>query len=399
MTNPLIIRQGQVLGWGAAGVSRWKGFLAAALAFGTATAGAQTQDRPEGPRGWDCQRAAQYLDDRMDWWLGQAKPLKEGEAKAACISCHSVAPYLLARPALRQTVQAAEPALQETRLLADVARRVEAASPADPAYARADKPAPASEAVLSALLLAAADARQSRREPSDLTLRAFRQMWSRQRADGSWDWVDLAQEPDESADSRYNGTALAAIALATGPGLSALPEGGTPEQTARLRGYLNGQFATQNLYRRAWMLVASTRLSGLLNLAQRQELLAELQAAQNADGGWALLRLGPWRWSKPDSPATPNAALEPSLLALRSDAYATGFVAYALRQAGMSPADPALKKALDWLKANQKEGDNPRWKYWPAPSLNHGPKSGGEARNRLVMADAATAYAVLALRP
>ena len=35
--------------------------------------------------------------------------------------------------------------------------------------------------------------------------------------------------------------------------------------------------------------------------------------------------------------------------------YATGLIAYVLRQAGSPPDEPTLKEATDWLKANQKE--------------------------------------------
>jgi squalene-hopene/tetraprenyl-beta-curcumene cyclase len=74
---------------------------------------------------WDRPAAAKYLDDRLDLWLSRASSLPTSEGKAACVSCHTVVPYLLARPALRKAMQIPEPTLPENRLLDNVKRRVE----------------------------------------------------------------------------------------------------------------------------------------------------------------------------------------------------------------------------------------------------------------------------------
>ena len=39
----------------------------------------------------------------------------------------------------------------------------------------------------------------------------------------------------------------------------------------------------------------------------------------------------------------------------KSDAYATGLIAYALRQAGLRSNHLNVKRATDWLEANQPE--------------------------------------------
>jgi hypothetical protein len=150
-----------------------------------------------------------------------------------------------------------------------------------------------------------------------------------------------------------------------------------------------------------WTLLASTRLKGMMNSDQREALMKELELNQNADGGWSLYNLGPWKWSKTNPPFGPAGKPDTSLLT-RSDSFATGLIVYAFRQGGLAPGHPALKKGLDWLKSNQREYqiDQNRWKCWRAYSLNYDHEHGGEDGEpfrRMFMSDAATAFAALAL--
>ena len=66
-------------------------------------------------------------------------------------------------------------------------------------------------------------------------------------------------------------------------------------------------------------------------------------------------------------------------------------IAFALQKAGVSPAQEKLSEALAWLVQNQ----DPTSGQWPASSLNK-ERDPTSDRGRL-MADAATAFAVLAL--
>jgi len=103
---------------------------------------------------------------------------------------------------------------------------------------------------------------------------------------------------------------------------------------------------------------------------------------QQADGGWSLSSLvGAWKRAD----GTPQEA--------RSDGYATGFVTFTLRQAGISQEDAQLQQGLAWLAASQNKTEG----SWQSYSLNKNEAhhlSPGTAR---FMNDAATAYAVLAL--
>ena len=373
------------------------------LVVGGATLPGKAQPFPDGKPDWDRDAAAAYLDDRMNVWFERASELRTGDGRTCCISCHTAVPYLLARPALRKAMHLSQPTPQEAKLLKEMGRRVDTYPDHEPLSDSKHGGERGTEAVLNALILALHDANEVRQQPSEHTRKAFEQLWETQRADGAWDWMNFAQEPDESADSPYYGAALAAIAAGTAPGLLKGGEAGTESYVGKLRAYLNGKYGEQNLYRRIWMLLASTRLPGLLSRDQREGLVAELKAKQNSDGGWSLYKLGPWRWSKTTPPFAPPGQLDLALLE-NSDGYATGLVAYALRQAGMPVGDAAFTKAIEWLKVNQKEIriEQNTWKCWRTLSINHDREHGGAhggAWKQLLMSDTATAFAVLALSP
>jgi hypothetical protein len=349
--------------------------------------------------GWDPQGAAQYLDARIDLWFERATELKTGQAKTSCISCHTVVPYLLARPVLRKAMHVNEPTPHESRLLKEMAARVETYPEHESMSDAKHGGERATEAVLNAVVLARQDAFEKLGHPGALTRMAFQQLWETQSADGSWDWMNFGEEPDETADARYNGAALAAIAVGTTPGL--LENHDVDSYVDKLRGYLNGRFSEQNLYRRTWMLLASSRLNGLLTGAQRESLKAELRARQNTDGGWSLYKLGPWRWSNSSAPYAPPGKPEVPLLE-KSDGYGTGLVAFALRESGVPADDASLQRATEWLRTNQREVqvDQHTWKSWRTYSLNHDRQHGGARGGPwkdLLMSDTATAFAVLAL--
>jgi len=351
--------------------------------------------------GWDQQAAARYLDDRMDFWFAKAKRLRTGSGTTSCIACHTVVPYSLARAALRKATGMNKPTTQETKLLDEIIRRVGTYAEHEPLYKSKEEQSVGTEAVLNLLLLASEDARQNRRAPSEPTLKALEELWKEQRPDGAWDWLDFGLEPYESTDSVYYGAALAGMAVGTVSGNTSVTDEKVSGHVARLRAYLNRNYSDQNLYNKVWMVLASIRLRGLLSREQTEALTKELERHQNADGGWSLRDLGPWTWSKTGAPFEPEGKPD-TLLLSKSDAYATGLITYAVRQSGLAADHPALKRALAWLKSNQREYqiDQNRWKCWRAYSLNddreHGGE-GGEAWKRMFMSDGATAFAVLAL--
>ncbi|MBI3263975.1 MAG: hypothetical protein HYZ58_12620 [Acidobacteria bacterium] len=354
--------------------------------------------------GWNQESAARYLDDRMDAWFANAKKLRTGEAQTACVSCHTSVPYALARPALRRAMHASAATPHETRIVEEATRRVETYGTHQLLYESNEAKKTESrgtEAVLNALILATADAGQDRRAPSGATRMALARLWETQRPDGAWDWLDFGLEPFETVDAVYYGATVAALAVATAPHSSNGEDAAAGSGIDKLRGYLKEHYASQRLFNRTWVLLASTRMSGLLTPAERQALFAEIQSRQRPDGGWSLDALGIWRWDKSAEPFKAPGTTDGSLLA-RSDGYATGLIVYTLRKAGAPSNDPAVSKGLDWLRANQQsvQIDQQTWTAWRAHSLNFDREHGGdkgEPWRRMFMSDAATAFAVLAL--
>jgi hypothetical protein len=355
------------------------------------------------PTAWDQQAAAKYLDDRMDLWFDKASKLHTGEVETSCVSCHTTVPYVLARPALRQATDVSQPTPQEAKLLDETLHRVDTYGHHEALSAGKHEQSGGSEAVLNVLILASAEARQNDPLPGGATRRALNELWAAQRADGAWNWLDTGMEPYESSDSVYYGAALAAIAVGTAAGYEESAGQDVWGGIRKLRSYLNANYPEQNLYNKAWALLASTRLTGLLSHEQAVALAADFQRKQNADGGWSLYLLGPWTWSKARPPYKPKGNPDVAVLS-RSDAYATGLITYVLRQAKLPVAQSSLERATAWLEANQREYqvDQNHWKCWRTYSLNFDTEHGvedGEPWRRMFMSDAATAFAALALLP
>jgi squalene-hopene/tetraprenyl-beta-curcumene cyclase len=377
--------------------------LSPVLAAPSDPAPPQVSNVPNKRAAWDKVTAAKYLDDRMDLWFVKAKKLRTGQETTSCVSCHTVIPYVMARPVLRKATGESKPTPQEAKLLNETLRRIDTYGSHEPFYKGKNEQSRGTEAVLNLLILAGEDSRQNSQTLSGPAHKALEELWKEQRTDGAWDWLDFGLEPYESTDSLYYGAALAAMAVGT----VAEYAGGAGENASmgvgKLRSYLKANYADQNLYSRAWMLLASTRLAGLLNRDQTDALTTDLLRRQNTDGGWSLYKLGPWTWSKAGPPYGPEGKPDISLLS-KSDAYATGLIAYVLRQAGLPASHPGVKRATDWLEANQRECqiDQSHWKCWRTYSLNYDHEHGGddgEPWRRMFMSDAATAFAALALLP
>jgi squalene-hopene/tetraprenyl-beta-curcumene cyclase len=351
---------------------------------------------------WKPEAAAEYLDRRMDEWFLKAEKLRTGDGRTTCVSCHTVVPYALVRPALRGALGANAPTPQELRLADETSRRVSADDSKQLLYdfdENKKSESQGTEAILYALILAALDRDVPARERSDATRRAMERLWATQRDDGAWDWLDVGLEPFESIGSEYQGASFAAVAAGMTPDLAGTTGG--RRGIDKLRGYLREHYAAQNLHNRVWGLLASTFVEGVLTPADRDALVAALQKVQNDDGGWSLDRLGLWRWNRREPPfASPGP--RDAGIAAASDGYATGIIVFALTEAGLPADHPAIAQGLQWLKANQRPvrvGDR-ELPAWRAHSLNFDREHGGtrgEPWRRLFMSDAATAFAALAL--
>lgn len=309
-------------------------------------------------------------------------PVAARDHDTFCVSCHTTAPYGLARPVLQRALGEQSPSPTEQKLLDNVTKRVRMWDEVAPFYPDETRGVPktsesrGTESVLNALTLSAASPKGGL---SPDARRAFEIMWKEQlqtgEARGAWPWLEFHNKPWEG-DSQYYGATLAAVALANapdGPGYDFGP-------IELLRDYLVREQGKQVLIDRVMLLWASGRLLGVLTTAQKQSIIDEALLKQRPDGGFSLSQfVGSWKRRD----GTP--------LDTRSDGYATGLVTLAVLESGVAPSDPRLSRSLAWLKSNQQAADG----RWLAYSLN-------EQRdlNSYIgefMSDAATAYAVLAL--
>jgi squalene-hopene/tetraprenyl-beta-curcumene cyclase len=317
---------------------------------------------------WSPRLAAEYMDARQKDWI--AWPRANGGAKP-CISCHTSVPYLLSRPALRQSLGEGGPTAPEASLLASLSGRLEK---------KGESQALGVESVMAALFLA-------RRDPpgrmSANTLQAFDRMWELQlregKSAGAWRWYITDMDPWEEPESELFGASLAALAAGSTPAdYRARPE--VKERIAALSAFLKSSYQPRPLHNSLTVAWASTRLPEAMDEVARREVALTALSRQENDGGWTLSSLGPWK--KHDAAPLPPAG---------SDGYATAFTTYVLLQIGVKPSDPKMERALGWLRSHQdaKQG------YWEAMSMNHQYPAGSMEIG--FMRDAATGYATLAL--
>ena len=195
-------------------------------------------------------------------------------------------------------------------------------------------------------------------------------MFEVQLATGEWKWLKCNWPPLEHDD--YYGATVAALAVGFAPGEYAKTDA-AKAGIAKLKVYFQKNPAP-DLHHAAMLLWAASKLDGLLTNETRKETIASLRAKQQKDGGWSLPSLG--QYARRDG--TDNDANAPS------DGYGTGFVCYVLVQAGVAPSDPAIARAVKWIKSNQRESGR-----WFTRSLNNDKDH--------FIANAGTAYCILAL--
>ncbi|PYR39157.1 MAG: hypothetical protein DMF89_03770 [Acidobacteria bacterium] len=336
-------------------------FLAVA-AFGLSSIWAGGDD-------WSPERAARYLDGRLQQWFAW-KPAASPDGP--CVSCHTGMTYLMARPALRRRLGEPQPTPFETglldRLRADVGEKPES-------YLQGV------EVIFAALFLSERDAGKPM---TPETHKAFRQLWSLQRSEGSsrgsWEWLIVDLDPWEQTESTYFGAALAALA-AGNAGVASAADTSVASHLAALTTYLRtpSSVGSRPLHDRLALLWASSTQRGLLSDAERASLAAEVLDKQQPDGGWTNESLGPWM-PHPEAPRV-----------VGSSSYPTAFVTFVLQRAGVKPTDPRLARALAWLSSHQ----NRETGAWPALSMNKQYPPG--SMQSFFMQDAATAFASLAL--
>src|ERR1700723_116394 len=217
--------------------------------------------------------AAAYLDARMNWWM--TWPTAARDHDTFCVSCHTAAPYAMARPALRSALGEQAPSPIERKFLDNVTKRVRMWKEVEPFYPDAVRGVPktaesrGTESILNALIEASYNAPDTRL--------ALDNMWAQQlktgEAKGAWAWLQFHNSPWEG-DSQYYGATLAAIAVGTAPGnYRDAPE--IQDGMKLLREYLLREGASQVLIDRVTLLWASAKIPGLLTPAQQKAIADE----------------------------------------------------------------------------------------------------------------------------
>ena len=358
--------------------------IVSAVVVGGMATGTILQSAAPPEPGWNARAAAQYLDQRAEWWT--TWPNAARDRGTYCMSCHTTLPYALARPALRALLAESVPSSTEGKIVGNLLTRARNWREVEPWYPDQTRGLPktsesrAIEAVMNALVLVRRDAGSG--QLSDDARTALGVMWALQMKTGSeagaWTWLNFKMEPWESPNSPYFGAALAALAVGSAPdGYADTPE--IQDRMKALRGYFDRQHGAVSLLNQLMGLWASGRVPGLLSDQQRQSTIAAARAQQQADGGWSTAVLG--SYTRTDNSESDRG----------SDGYATALATLALQAAGESATEPHVAKGLEWLRRNQDRATG----RWSAVSPNKQRDPGSDAGK--FMSDAATAYAVLSL--
>jgi len=274
-------------------------------------------------------KAVVFMDDAARMW----------NTKQGCVTCHTNGLYLIARATNGGSNPA--PTYRETRKLASSYLKDYVSR----GKSQKGQRGAVEGLVATASFLAISDMATQRRLSAS-TKAGLDHIWGLQSEGGAWSkWLKCRWPPYEVDD--HFGVTLAAIALGkTPPSYRRRKVTRVAEQ--RLRSYMNAH-PPANLHHKGMMLWVAANLEDVVEPEQRDRWIGELREHQRGDGGWRLADLGDDRWRRPKDDASK----------LPSDAYATGFAVFVLRQAGVAATDVALQRGLEWLRERQRASG--RW--------------------------------------
>lgn len=281
---------------------------------------------------FDIERAAQFIDNAAVKW----------GVKHECVTCHTNGHYLMVPPRLFKH----RPAAMEVRDFAE--GWIESWQ---------DDGLPRTEIVVAPSAFLTINNIQMDGVLRPATIDALQETWALQSEEGHWpDWLKCEWPPFEQDD--HYGVTLLTIAMGMAPeSYTAVDPAKTGIQ--RMLNYLQ-QHKPEEVHHRAMMLWADKYYDGLVSAEDRERWIDELLALQKVSGGWASGDLGRWRQRAPETggyshldPDFVDREYPPVMIDPNGDGYGTGFVLYALLQAGVPASHEQIKEGIAWLKRNQ----------------------------------------------
>ncbi|MEM7383501.1 MAG: hypothetical protein AAF514_01025 [Verrucomicrobiota bacterium] len=296
----------------------------------------------EAKRRFSTEAAFDYLESGAVAWSGQRQ----------CVSCHTNGTYLLTAPSLVPSGGKADEGMRrffveelEHHELVPKKELRAGLRPTELAYIAAG--------------LAQWDQHVSK-ERSPETARALSLMFEAQGDDGSYGNLDC-WPPLES--SRFHGATVALMAAAAAPGWVESEGPEVEEKWDKLVAFLR-KAKPANDYQRALLLWAAARQPDLLEERRKAALTGMIRKHQQPDGGWSMRH-----FASPESWGSGNRAeklrAEADFGSPASDGHMTGLAVVVLRETGVPADDPALQRAVQWLKTNQRASGR-----WWTRSLN-----------------------------
>lgn len=267
-------------------------------------------------------KAAEYLDRSALNWQKTKK----------CATCHTNLFYMVARPALSQTLADSG----EVRRFYEEYRTV-----------RWQRRGPTETHGFWPVVIGTGltfNDLQTTGKLSKVSREVLDMIWTVQRDDGGWRWPHCDYAPIEIDD--HYGVTLAALTVGIAPDdYAETPQ--AREGLGKLRDYLRNH-PPKSLHHRAMLAWCSIRLDGIASDNERARTLTELLELQLEDGGWSTSSLlTDWRGLE----RSDGQPLETET----SDGYGTGFVIVVARELGVAADDPRLQRGIAWIRANQRE--------------------------------------------
>ena len=298
-------------------------------------------------------RAADHF--AMDW-----------QESHSCITCHTNGMYLIGRA----PTGAEAPAYLEAR---DFARAF-IAPHVNPDAPESPRRRPGTEAIVATTAFLAISDIKVEGHLSKITTQAFDHAWHLQAKSGEWEkWTKCNWGPYESDD--HFAVSLMTLALGMASHDDYVKSPSAVEGNRRLLAFLQ-EHPPVSLHQKGMLLWASGYRDDLAKPETLHQWQKDFFAAQRDNGGWVLPELGDETWKRSDGKAQ---STEP-------DAYGTAFAVHVLSESGIASDDPRLCRARRWLQSQQRASG--RW-YTRSPRKD----------NKHYISNAATSFALLALRP